>query len=60
MHLAHSALRTKQKNGKSQLANKELDERYRAYLTACNKYQAEIAAIQKYMPGWLPPFKLKA
>jgi len=60
MHIAYSALRTKPKNGKSQLANAELNERYQAYQTACNKYQAEIAAIQKYMPGWLPPFKLKA
>ena len=60
MHIAYSALRTKSKNGKNQLANKKLDQRYQAYQTACNKYQAEIAAIQKYMPGWMPPFELKA
>jgi hypothetical protein len=60
MHIAYSALRTQQKNGKATPVNKELTERYDAYQTACNKYRAEIVAIQKYMPGWAPPFELKA
>jgi hypothetical protein len=60
MHIAYSALRTKQKNGKNQLANQELNARYGAYQAACNKYKAELTAIQKYMPGWLPPFELNA
>jgi hypothetical protein len=60
MHIAYSALRTKQKNGKTELLTKELTQRYLGYQTACNKYKAEIAEIQKYIPGWAPPFKLKA
>ncbi|MFA6247275.1 MAG: hypothetical protein WC615_10055 [Mucilaginibacter sp.] len=60
MYIAYSALRTKPKNGKPDLLSKELTQRYRGYQTACNKYRAEIAEIQKYIPGWLPPFELKA
>ncbi|MES2266509.1 MAG: hypothetical protein V4520_07100 [Bacteroidota bacterium] len=60
MHIAYSALRTKPKNGKPKFNDKQLTERYRGYQTACNKYRAEIAAIQQYMPGWMPPFELKA
>ncbi|MDB5126714.1 hypothetical protein [Mucilaginibacter sp.] len=60
MYIAYSALRTQQKNGKALPINKELTERYEAYQATCQKYQAEIAAIQKYMPGWMPPLKLKA
>lgn len=60
MHIAYSALRTKRKNGKALPVNKELTDRYEGYQTACNKYRAEIAAIQKYLPGWLPPFELNA
>ncbi len=25
-----------------------------AYHTACNKYSAEIEAVQQFFPGWLP------
>lgn len=60
MHIAYCALRTKQKNSKPELLSKELSQRYHGYQTACDKYRAEIAQIQKYMPGWVPPFKLKA
>jgi len=60
MHIAYSALRTKQKEAKPQLLNQQLSQRYKGYQTACNKYRAEIANIQKYIPGWLPPFELKA
>jgi hypothetical protein len=60
MHLAYSALRIKPKISKPELLNKELAQRYQGYQTACNKYRAEIAEIQKYMPGWVPPFELKA
>ena len=60
MHIAYSALRTQLINGKAQPINKELTERYEAYQATCNKYRDEIAAIQKYMPGWAPPFELKA
>jgi hypothetical protein len=60
MYIAHSALRTKQKNGKPPLINTELSQRYEAYLAACNKHRNQIAAIQKYIPGWVPPFEFKA
>ncbi|MFD0765215.1 hypothetical protein ACFQZI_10165 [Mucilaginibacter lutimaris] len=60
MYIAHSALRTNNKTKKPLLKNNELAERYLGYQTACNKYRAEIAAIQQYIPGWLPPFERKA
>jgi hypothetical protein len=60
MHIAYCALRIKQKEDKPQLLNQELSQRYEGYQTACNKYRVEIANIQKYIPGWLPPFELKA
>lgn len=60
MHIAYSALRIKQKQGKTPILSKELTQRCEGYQTACNKYRAEITEIQKYIPGWLPPFELKA
>jgi hypothetical protein len=59
MHIAYSALRTKPKNGRALPVSKDLTERLNAYENACDKYRAEIAAIQKYMPGWMPPFEAK-
>jgi uncharacterized membrane protein YukC len=47
MHLAHSALRTNSQNGKTELNDKELQQRLDAYNTACQKYRTEIATIQK-------------
>ena len=57
MHIAYSALSqlpaaTKNKTPLS----KELTLRYNAYRRTCNKYSHEIAAIQKYLPGWQPKF----
>jgi hypothetical protein len=63
MHLAYSAINTNhnsgpQSAGSNQHQNEnELILRYQAYQTACNKYSSEIAAIQKYIPGWLPKFR---
>jgi hypothetical protein len=31
-------------------------QRLNGYKAACEKYKDEIAAIQKYMPGWMPAF----
>jgi len=58
MHIAYSALNNnhQQQNQTSQPEN-ELQLRYRAYQTACSKYSSEIAAIQKYLPGWMPKFR---
>ncbi len=62
MHLAYSALSTNDSNQQQSIAEQqqsgnELILRYRAYQTACNKYSREIAAIQKYIPGWVPKFR---
>ena len=62
MHLAYSAIdiiatNQPRTNDTQQFhTNHELMLRYRAYETACNKFSSEIAAIQKYMPGWAPKF----
>jgi predicted metal-dependent peptidase len=53
MHIAYSALRETKKRSKD---SKVLNQRMDAYQATCNKYSNEIAAIQKYMPGWLPQF----
>jgi hypothetical protein len=63
MHLAYSAISTINNNqntpvneDQNQLCN-DLILRYQAYQTTCEKYSREIAAIQKYMPGWMPKFR---
>ena len=60
MYIAYSALRIKQKQVNTPILSKELTLRCEGYQTACNKYRTEITEIQKYIPGWLPPFELKA
>jgi hypothetical protein len=63
MHLAFSAINTinnsqhQLNNGQQDPTNVDLLLRYQAYQTACDKYSQEIAAIQKYIPGWLPKFR---
>jgi len=61
MHLIHSTLNTTAT--KTHQQNYLLDEtsnnietriRFLAYQTTCNKYRSEIAAIQRYIPGWIP------
>jgi hypothetical protein len=59
MYIAYSALRTTTKNGKSQLKNKQLQQRLEAYHVTCQKYNKEIAAIQKSPPDGCPCLKLK-
>lgn len=56
MHIAYSALRTRTIKNQTQLADKEMRQRYEGYQSACEKYRQEIAAIQKYLPGWTPRF----
>jgi len=59
MHLAYSAISTNKHH--TQNSHKDPDNelmiRYHAYQTTCDKYQREIAAIQKYLPGWMPKFR---
>ena len=62
MHLAYSAFRDNIKltnsNSIEQLpTTRRLKLRYRGYLAACQKYEQEIAAIQRYLPDWQPAFK---
>ena len=59
MYIAHSALRTKTQNGKTVVNVPHLQQRLQAYQAACQKYQQEIIAIQKYLPGWTPAFEVK-
>lgn len=56
MHIVHSALRTKKIKDNYLLNDRELQQRYEGYQLACTKYRQEIAAIQKYLPGWAPKF----
>lgn len=56
MYIAYSALRP---TNKSKLKDNELKQRMEAYRDTCKKYSREITAIQKYLPGWMPPFALE-
>jgi hypothetical protein len=60
MYIAHSALRSKNKNGIPALADEQLQQRLEAYRAACKKYEQEIIAIQKYLPGWVPEFRVNS
>jgi hypothetical protein len=60
MHLAYSALKQTSKSTHTAdmaKANHIKKLRYKGYKAACHKYQQEIAAIQKYIPGWKPDFR---
>ncbi|MDF2433216.1 MAG: hypothetical protein JWP44_2847 [Mucilaginibacter sp.] len=58
MYLAYSALNStdNQQQQQNEPTN-ELMLRYQAYQTTCSKYHREIAAIQQYLPGWMPKFR---
>ena len=63
MHLIHSIIRIANANQspsgdeEHQHPYPELVLRYEAYKKTCDKYRHEIAAIQKYLPGWVPEFR---
>jgi len=63
MLLVHSAIRLiaanhqTPKGEQESSAYNEIALRYHAYQTVCSKYSREIAAIQKYLPGWEPEFR---
>jgi len=61
MYIAYSVLQcpsagaahfTETDENRALFTNQQL--RYQAYQDICNKYRHEIAAIQKYLPGWQP------
>jgi len=61
MYIAFSALRQQSTNHCDQSNAELLNDpepvlRFKAYQAACEKYKDEIAAIQKYIPGWMPAF----
>jgi hypothetical protein len=59
MHLAYSAISASTHHPHKTGSENENERiiRYRAYQTTCDKYAREIAAIQKYLPGWTPKFR---
>jgi hypothetical protein len=60
MHLAYSAISNMplpQPQQQPTGPQTELMLRYQAYQSTCDKYSREIAAIQKYLPGWVPAFR---
>jgi hypothetical protein len=57
MHLAYSAISTNNTYQQQDSSQNERLLRYLAYLVTCQKYRREIAAIQKYLPGWTPEFR---
>ncbi|WP_345102359.1 hypothetical protein [Mucilaginibacter panaciglaebae] len=57
MHIAYTTLQDKkpQPVQGSVTDNNQLSIRLEAYYAACHKYSKEITAIQKHLPGWIPP-----
>ena len=61
MHIAFSAFQQPPKgnniqNAPGTLIEHEVLQRFEGYRIACEKHKDEIAAIQKYIPGWQPAF----
>jgi hypothetical protein len=54
MHIAYSALHPE--GNKTSRRGRRHHQRTTGYHQACKKYRLEIIAIQKYYPGWMPPF----
>ena len=60
MYIAYSAIQKHDDHNQQNanpLSSHEQFIRYRAYMETCSKYSKEIAAIQKYLPGWTPTFR---
>ena len=60
MYIAYSAIQQQddqQQPSSTVPPNHERIIRYQAYIETCAKYSNEIAAIQKYLPGWTPAFR---
>lgn len=58
MHIVYTLTRENQAQPKSGRItdNDQTLIKLKAYYAACNKYSKEITEIQKYLPGWVPPF----
>jgi hypothetical protein len=62
MYIAYSALRETDARPQKQTNEEILQHdtyalQLQGYLAACAKYSREIAAIQQYLPGWMPELK---
>ncbi len=58
MYIAHSAIKysTPQLPKDKNTDEQQYSIRLKAYQATCNKFCKEIAAIQKYIPGWVPTY----
>jgi len=56
MYVVYNALKSCANRNKKK---NNVQKKYEAYLTVCNKYKHEIVAIQKYIPGWKPGFNIE-
>jgi len=58
MYIAHSAIQdiTPQLPADKNTDRQQHSIRLKAYQATCNKFYQEIAAIQKYIPGWVPAY----
>lgn len=59
MYIAYSALHEAQLqiiNQTQAATNPQHALRLQAYQATCQKFNKEIAAIQKYLPGWAPAY----
>jgi hypothetical protein len=54
MHLIYSALRSTDNPSEKKC---EIQLRYQAYLSACDKRKNHIKEIRRYFPDWMPPFR---
>jgi hypothetical protein len=54
MHIAYSAIQPITPQPANQTANQQQSIRLKAYQATCSKFSKEIAAIQQYIPGWVP------
>lgn len=58
MHIAYNALNSRNKVNAKQTDNDQLLQRLEAYHAVCKKHSDTLAAIQKYLPGWMPAFNI--
>lgn len=56
MYLAYSRFQNSQTQSPKKAQKKVSDNRLAAYQAVCAKYENEIAAVRKYIPGWQPKF----
>ncbi|TWR25746.1 hypothetical protein FPZ43_15785 [Mucilaginibacter pallidiroseus] len=58
MHIVYNAFKSPGKFKSRQKEDSQLKQRLEAYQAACQKHSDTLAAIQKYLPGWMPAFNI--